>query len=155
MQDQKPLVNFSFTGLTVAPLRRPRVLLSLLRQQSSEPREARPRGQKRAVWLYLSFDRGCFVVGMGVNFPITVSGSGRNQPGLIAGFDPQQQLRRFCEQPAKVHSRDAQLAKLGGRDRRDLIFLDGEITGVGGHDKYSHTAFSHGRKPTRSLLQKS
>jgi hypothetical protein len=37
------------------------------------------------------------------------------------------------------------LAKLGGRDRRDFIFLDGEITGVGGHDKYSHR---------RSLLAK-
>ena len=87
-----------------------------------------------------------------MNFPITVSGSeSRNQPGLMAGFDPQQQLRRFCEQPAKVHSRDAQL-EVGGRDRRDFIFR-GEITGVGGHDKYSHAGV--GRKPTRNLLQKS
>jgi hypothetical protein len=30
-----------------------------------------------------------------------------------------------------------------------------DMTSVGGHDKYSHTAFSLGRKPTRSLLQKS
>ena len=73
----------------VSGRRTPFAVESLLRQRSSEPREARPRGQKRAVWLYLSFERGCFVVGMGVNFPITVSGSGRDQPGLIAGFDPQ------------------------------------------------------------------
>jgi hypothetical protein len=33
----------------------------------------------------------------------------------------------------KVCSRNAQLAKLGGGDRRDFVFVDGEITGVGGH----------------------
>jgi hypothetical protein len=87
-----------------------------------------------------SFLHGCFVVEIGVNFPIAILGSGRNQPGLIAAFDPQQQLRRFSKQPTKVHSlrrfskqptkvhsRDAKLAKLGGGDRRDFVFLDGEI----------------------------
>jgi hypothetical protein len=53
-----------------------------------------------------------------------------------------QQLRRFSKQPTEVRSRDAQLAKLGGGDRRDFVFLDGDITGVGGHDQHSHGAFS-------------
>jgi hypothetical protein len=35
--------------------------------------------------------------GNGVNFP-AIRGSGRNQPGLIGAFDPQQQLRRFSKQ---------------------------------------------------------
>jgi hypothetical protein len=103
------------------------------------------------------------VLGTGVNFPTAVRGSGHNQPGLIAGFDPQQQLRRFSKQPTKVHSRDAQLAKLGGGDRRDFVFLDCEITGVGGHDEHSHRAFSVGfvalgkktaREPPLKILAK-
>jgi hypothetical protein len=102
------------------------------------------------------------MVGIGVNFPMAVQGSDRDRPGPIAGFDPLQ-LRRFIKQPTEVRSRDAQLAKLGGGDRRDFVFLDGDITGVGGHDQYSHGAFSVGfvdlgkknaRQPPLKILAK-
>jgi hypothetical protein len=43
-------------------------------------------------WVYLSFQRGCFMVGIGVNFPVAVQDSDRDRPGPIAGFDPLQQL---------------------------------------------------------------
>jgi hypothetical protein len=55
------------------------------------------------------------------------------------------------------------LAKLGGGDRRDFVFLDGEITGFGGHDEHSHRAFSigfvasgkkTGREPPLKILAK-
>jgi hypothetical protein len=73
---------------------------------------------------------------------MAVQGLDRDRPGPIAGFDPLQQLRRFSKQPTEVRARDTQLAKLGGGDRRDFVFLDGDITGVGGHDQHSHGAFS-------------
>ena len=50
------------------------------------------------------------MMGIGVNFPMAVQGSDRDQQGPITGFDPLQQLRRFSKQPTEVRSRDAQLA---------------------------------------------
>ena len=57
---------------------------------------------------------------------------GHNHPGLIAGFDPQQQLRRFSKEPTEVCSRDPQLAKLGGSDPRDSAEFDRTLHRNGG-----------------------
>jgi hypothetical protein len=43
---------------------------------------------KSSRWAYSSSWRRCFVVGIGVNFPMAIQGSGRNQPSQTAGFDP-------------------------------------------------------------------
>ena len=73
-----------------------------------------------------------------MNLPMAVQASARDRPGTIAGFDPLHPLRAFGEQSPQVRSREAQLAKLGRGYSRHLMFLDGDITAVGGHDQYSH-----------------
>jgi hypothetical protein len=62
-----------------------------------------------------------------------------------------------ANRPAEIRSRNAQLAKLRRGDRRDFVFLDGDITGIGGHDQHSHGAFSlgfvaRGKRPPGTLL---
>ena len=112
----------------MAPGRRPArfALVATAVEAFNGPNENRAAGPFKLL-------AGLFHDGIGVNFPMAVQGSGRDRPGPIAGFGPLQQLRRFSKQPSEVRSRDAQLAKLGGGDRRDFVFLDGDIAGAGGH----------------------